>query len=109
MKQVWRSIEGCDGYSVSDAGQVKGKGGKLLKQFPSGGWVTHYMAVAIYSGTHQTRKQFYVHRLVAAAFCARPDDQHVQVNHIDKDRTNNRASNLEWVTAKKNCAHRDAA
>jgi len=47
----------------------------------------------------QNRKmQRYVHTLVAEAFIGpRPSRRH-SVNHIDGDRTNNHATNLEWAT-----------
>lgn len=44
-----------------------------------------------------------VHRLVAEAFCEGYSEE-LQVNHIDANRLNNHASNLEWVTASKNIA-----
>lgn len=48
-------------------------------------------------------KQARVHRLVAEAFCANDDPQHkTQVNHLNEDKLDNRAENLEWVTAKQN-------
>jgi len=51
------------------------------------------------------RMQRYVHALVAEAFIGpRPTPQH-SVNHIDGDRTNNRASNLEWATPLEQIRH----
>jgi len=41
-------------------------------------------------------------RLVANAFVAPNYDTNLQVNHIDSDKKNNRADNLEWVTGSEN-------
>lgn len=52
------------------------------------------------------RLERYVHRLVAEAFLPHDPDRR-EVNHRDGDKTNNNASNLEWVTHSEN--HRHAA
>ena len=49
-------------------------------------------------------KDFKVHQLVANAFIDNPNVL-PQVNHIDGNKTNNDAKNLEWVTAKENTRH----
>ena len=49
-------------------------------------------------------KNHLVHRLVAEAFCPKPEGCDV-VNHIDSNRVNNHKSNLEWTTASGNIQH----
>lgn len=48
-----------------------------------------------------SRKNHYVHRLVATAFIDNPSECHY-VNHLDRDRANNVASNLEWCEQDEN-------
>lgn len=45
-----------------------------------------------------------LHRIVAETFVPNPLGL-PQVNHIDGNRENNRADNLEWVTASRNMSH----
>ena len=102
-KEVWRDIEGYeDLYQVSDQGRVKSLGRKwrkserILKPV-----VRHdgYVVVGLYSGGKP--KTFKVHRLVCEAFHENPGNK-PQVNHINEIKTDNRASNLEWATAREN-------
>lgn len=55
-------------------------------------------------GANSRKKKYYVHRLVAMAFCDGYDPS-LTVNHKDGDKENNRPENLEWVTKVDNSRH----
>ena len=47
-----------------------------------------------------------IHRMVADTFIPNPDPEHLtDVNHIDGDKSNNRADNLEWCDRSYNLKH----
>ncbi|MBR5285473.1 MAG: HNH endonuclease [Clostridia bacterium] len=50
------------------------------------------------------QKRRYVHRVVAETFLKRSDDSLI-VNHLDGDKHNNKAENLEWCTYSQNTIH----
>ena len=101
MVEAWKPVPGTDGkYLVSDLGRVYGTKTKTIlrpRSIPNG-----YLRVHI--PINGERKDAYIHRLVAEAFCERHDGCNV-VNHIDNDPANNRASNLEWTTQRGNVLH----
>ena len=86
-------------YIVSNYGRVKRMRGRMLTQA-----VTRfgYLQVCLYS--HGKSKNWLVHRLVAEAFCEGYDEKNgvVFVDHINGNRQDNRACNLEWVTREEN-------
>ena len=108
--EIWKNIKGYEGlYQVSSEGRVKNlerkdRLGRILKERVLKQDVTHdgYLRVGLYAG--DKRKWFRVHRLVCEAFCENPDNK-PEVNHIDEDKTNNNAVNLEWCTRKENINH----
>lgn len=67
---------------------------------------TGYLYVKTYDPMYGKYVYAIVHRIVALAWCDGlngPDK--VYVNHIDGNKKNNKANNLEWVTAKQNIDH----
>lgn len=95
MKEQWREISGFNGHWVSDLGRVKRPDGRITR----GGGNGPYAVVAI--GGTVTAKTFPVHRLVAEAFIG-PLQPGMETNHVDHDKRNNRADNLEYVTVREN-------
>lgn len=104
--EVWKDIEGWSGYMVSNLGRVKSmprlhvKKEKVLKQ---GKNRNGYPMVGL-SSPHKKSKSFAVHRLVAKSFVPNPNNKPT-VNHIDGNKKNNKAENLEWCTYQENSRH----
>jgi hypothetical protein len=95
MQEVWQPIEGSDQYEVSNLGRVR-----VVRYLQTArGGSNGYRTVTLPGG-----KQRYVHRLVAQAFVNNPNNL-PEVNHIDSDRSNAAASNLEWVDSQQNKMH----
>lgn len=54
--------------------------------------------------SYTEKKIYFLHRIVATAFCEKKEGKEF-VNHIDGNKENNMASNLEWVTKSENELH----
>lgn len=100
---MWKDIEGTDGkIQVNEYGEIRslltGKEQILKQQEDNKG----YMRV---SATYKrNRVRIKTHRAVAKAFVENPFN-YPQVNHIDGNKKNNQADNLEWCTNSQNCQH----
>jgi hypothetical protein len=91
--EIWKDCEGFVGIQVSNLGRVR-LDGIGVSTYDSHG----YRMVKL------DGKAVRVHRLVAIAFCVKPEGCDV-VNHLDGTRDNNNAVNLEWTTAGNNTRH----
>ena len=111
MIEEWRPIEGYEGlYEVSNTGRVRSVDryiktcygsyrlhkGKVLSPTKD-----RYGYLKVILSCNGKCKTINVHKLVAQAFIENPDNL-PEVNHINEDKTNNRADNLEFCDHKYN-------
>lgn len=94
-----KDIKGFESlYYVTDSGEILNAYKQEVKQYARNG----YRDVILQKDGRHYR--FSVHRLVADAFCCKPEGCEI-VNHINGCKHDNRASNLEWTTSKGNSVH----
>ena len=110
----WVDINGYEGYyQVSDRGRIKSLGRNVTHNgttvFQQERIMCHWCGItSLYDCVrlhkNGVRQKFSVHRLVAEHFLPTWDPA-LEVNHIDGNRYNNAAENLEMCTRKENVRH----
>lgn len=119
-KEIWKPIKGYEGlYEVSNLGRIKSLkrkikcncGDKILSRtinekilnfIPS---KNGYLRVNLFK--NKIIHTDYVHRIVAKTFIQQELSTADEVNHKNKDKTNNQVDNLEVVSKSENGLHRD--
>lgn len=115
--EIWKDIEGYEGlYQVSNMGRVRSlkrtvrnarglykKPERIMKPYDNG---TGYLQIQL--SKEGKSKNIYLHRLVAIAFCENLEG-YKEINHIDENKLNNRADNLEWCSRSYNCTYNGLA
>jgi hypothetical protein len=108
MKPI--NIKGYENYSITKDGRIFNttdtRGNILdtpreLKSYPNKN--TTYRTSVIRN--NHIPKAVYIHRLVAEAYIEKPSDLHIEVNHKNLNKLDNRVENLEWVTKARNREH----
>lgn len=99
--EEWAPIPEFEGYyEASNVGRIKNAWtGKVMKQGTDN---KGYKTVCVNMLDQKYTRR--VHRLVASAFIE-GDHTGMDVHHKDNNKTNNRLSNLEYCTRKKNIRH----
>lgn len=97
-QEEWRAVKGYEGlYEVSNLGKIRNaKTLHILSIFKN---KRGYCRVDLWKNNKQ--KKYAVHRVVAEAFIPNIYNK-PQVNHIDENKSNNNADNLEWCTQLEN-------
>ena len=95
-------IKGYEDYTISRQGEVWSKKyKKYLKPCKNGGG---YLFVGLCKDGK--RKYMTIHRLIALAYIDNPENK-PEVDHIDRNRTNNNITNLRWATIEEQNRNRD--
>ena len=87
-------------YEVSSLGRIRHARRKQPLQLKINNW--GYLTISVRQ--NKSYKTVLIHHQVALSFCEGWREG-LQVNHKDGDKHNNRAANLEWVTASENVRH----
>ena len=95
--EQWRDIKENTTYQVSNLGRIRNKRTGTIRKTDiiNSGYARIKLPNVANNGDSL------VHRMVAKAFCTGYAKEK-QVDHIDGNRLNNRASNLRWVTVGEN-------
>lgn len=111
MNEIWKQLLDYEGiYEISNLGNVRSVDRYVTRsdgaiQFKKGRTLTHTLNQDGYPTVHLSKHGnsvlICVHILVARMFVDNPNN-YPEVNHIDFNRANCNADNLEWVTHKQN-------
>ena len=93
---IWKSLDTGSEYEVSDTGLVR-KVHMMSQSKDRDG----YFRVSI-TDPNKKGKSRPVHRLILHAFDPRPNEEELEVHHIDGNPANNNLENLMWVTHEEN-------
>ena len=98
--EYWKEVPRFKVYEASNMGQIRNRfTNKYMTAFENGGYYQLHL--------YKDKKRYPVklHRIIAETFIANPENKE-HVNHKNKDKSDNRAENLEWMTVQENNYHK---
>jgi hypothetical protein len=101
--EIWKEIPeeftcGKRNYWISNKGRFKNDRDKIVEL------KNHHQYITISFRNKNNKSTYQLHRIVAQLFVDNSDNKPF-VNHIDGNKDNNFADNLEWVTKSENTKH----
>lgn len=106
QKEEWKSLEGFSGYLFSNMGQIiRLRDNKIEPTTLSG--IPQYKYVHLVPDGGK-RSLYRLHRLIAQAWIPNPDSYKI-VDHMNRDRLDNRVENLRWTCNSGNQKNTEAA
>ena len=97
----YKKIDDYENYEVSNQGNVRNiNANRILKPRKNN---NGYYIVNL--SKNNIRKTFLIHRLVGFAFIPNPQNL-TEIDHIDRNKTNNSISNLRWISKSNNNRNR---
>jgi hypothetical protein len=100
--EVFKDIKGYEGnYAISNLGRVYSRKHQGLMKIEVNN--NGYYEVTLCNKKH---KSYRIHRLIGEHFIDNPNN-HPMIDHIDRNRLNNKIENLRWCDAKTNSNNRD--
>lgn len=95
-QEIWGKIDTFPDYLISSYGRVKSlRKGKNYGLIIEGSTSNGYKIIQL-RDKNNNRKSITVHRLVALTFLSNPN-RFEEIDHIDRNRSNNHVENLRWV------------
>jgi len=98
--EIWKNViilgKEVSNYYVSNLGRFKNSKGIIMENYKP--HHSGYIYIRI------NKDKYALHRLIASTFIDNSENKPA-VNHIDGNKTNNHANNLEWVTIQENNQH----
>jgi hypothetical protein len=98
MDGEWKPIDDFPGYFINKLGQIK-KEIFIMPQVKNNG----YAEVVLWKDGKKHYKLF--HRLLGQAFIPNPENKS-SIDHINRDKQDNRLENLRWATASENMVNK---
>jgi len=101
--EIWKSIENADDHEISNYGRVRTKNTfNIHDGYENNEGYIYYLM----KNNDGIKNPKLAHRLTAIAFIENTNN-FLYVDHIDKNKSNNKVKNLRWVNAKTNSENRN--